>query len=133
MVISGLHDSIGLYQDYGAAEQQSARAWLEAFRIGDLADELFHRLSYGQQRIVLLARAMVSHPPVLVLDEPCTGLDDYNREWFLNLVDHIVANSATHILYVSHLRDELPRCINRELEFRPRGDGLYDLQERQPD
>jgi molybdate transport system ATP-binding protein len=79
--------------------------------------------------MVLLARAMVTLPPILVLDEPCTGLDDFNREWILRMVDFIVANSTTHVLFVSHLRDELPSCINRQLLFRPRHDGLYRLQD----
>lgn len=127
VVISGFYDSIGLYDAYGASEQSAAQEWLDVLLIGQLGEQLFHKLSFGQQRAVLLARAMVSYPPMLVLDEPCTGLDDYHRDWILNMVDHIVANSDSHILFVSHLRDELPSCINHELEFRRRDDDLYQL------
>lgn len=129
VVISGFYHSVGLYRDAGASEQKTALAWLQTLGLGHLARQSFSTLSYGQQRLVLLARAMVTYPPILVLDEPCTGLDDYNRDCLLQLVDFIAANSSTHILYVSHLADEVPKCINRELEFRPHGDGLYRLLE----
>ncbi len=127
VVISGFYHSVGLYRDAGASEGKTALAWLHALHLDDLANQPFATLSYGQQRLVLVARAMVTRPPILVLDEPCTGLDDYNRDCVLQLLDFIAANSTTQILYVSHLADETPSCINRVLEFRPHRDGLYRL------
>lgn len=129
VVISGFYDSIGLYQNYAASERKAALEWLDALQIADTATQRFHTLSYGQQRMVLLARAMVTYPPILILDEACTGLDDYNRQWVLRMVDHIAGHSSTQLIYVSHLSDELPSCINRELVFRARGDGSYQLEE----
>jgi molybdate transport system ATP-binding protein len=127
VVVSGFYHSVGLYRDAGASERRAALAWLQALHLDDRATQAFSTLSYGQQRLVLVARAMVTHPPILVLDEPCTGLDDYNRVCVLRLLDFIAANSSTQILYVSHLAAEIPSCVNRVLEFRPHHDGLYRL------
>jgi molybdate transport system ATP-binding protein len=129
VVISGFYDSIGLYQDYAANERKAALDWLDALQVADTATQRFHTLSYGQQRMALLARAMVTYPPILILDEACTGLDDYNREWVLRMVDHIAAYSNTQLIYVSHLSDEIPSCINRELVFQARDDGSYRLEQ----
>jgi molybdate transport system ATP-binding protein len=129
VVISGFYDSIGLYQDYAANERKAALDWLDALQVADTATQRFHTLSYGQQRMALLARAMVTYQPILILDEACTGLDDYNREWVLRMVDHIAAYSNTQLIYVSHLSDEIPSCINRELVFQARDDGSYRLEQ----
>jgi molybdate transport system ATP-binding protein len=130
VVISGFYHSVGLYRSFGVHERQAAMDWLHALQLQHLAMQHFATLSYGQQRMVLLARAMVTYPPILVLDEPCTGLDDYNRQWLLRMVDFIAANSNTQVMFVSHLADEVPTCINREMEFIPRKDGLYQLVAR---
>ncbi|MEH6549007.1 MAG: ATP-binding cassette domain-containing protein [Pseudomonadales bacterium] len=128
-VVSGFYDSVGLYREYGGCEAKTARAWMRALGISELEKKLFNRLSYGQQRMILLARAMVKYPPVLILDEACTGLDEYNRDVFLRMVNVIAQQTNTQILFVSHLPGEIPACINRELVFSPRPDGLYNLIE----
>jgi molybdate transport system ATP-binding protein len=127
VVISGLYDTIGLYQRYGGCEEKTAREWLAALALGHLAATLFRKLSYGQQRMVLLARAMAKYPPVLVLDEPCTGLDEYNRQLFLRTLDLIAQHTDTTLVFVSHLPGEIPACIQQELVFEPDGSGLYRL------
>lgn len=127
VVISGFYDSIGLYDDYGGCEDQTAREWMAALDIARFAATPYSKLSFGQQRMVLLARAMVKFPPLLVLDEPCTGLDDYYRRLFLRTVDQIARQTQTHLLFVTHLPGELPACINQELEFRLQPDGRYRL------
>lgn len=66
------------------------------------ANEPFNQLSHGDQRLVLIARAMVKHPTLLILDEPCLGLDDMNRQLVLALIEKICANSETTVLYVTH-------------------------------
>ena len=92
-----------------------------------LQKTLYKKLSYGQQRMILLARAMVKYPPILILDEPCTGLDEYHRQLFLRTLDFIAANSDTQLIFISHLPGEIPSCINQELVFKPRPKGLYEL------
>mgnify|MGYP006114964611 CR=1 FL=1 len=127
VVISGFFDSIGLYSKYGVCEEKTARAWMKTLAIVDLQKTLYKKLSYGQQRMILLARAMVKYPPILILDEPCTGLDEYHRQLFLRTLDFIAANSDTQLIFISHLPGEIPACINQELVFKPRPQGLYEL------
>ncbi len=117
VVVSGFFDSVGLYDDSGASEQQAARDWLAALNLLPLAGELYHELSFGEQRVVLLARAMVKQPAILILDEPCVGLDDAWRQLVLDVVDHIAATTPTQILFVSHDPADAPRCINQWLDF----------------
>jgi molybdate transport system ATP-binding protein len=127
VVISGFYDSIGLYAKYGAVEEKTAKAWMKALDIFNLQKTLYKKLSYGQQRMILLARAMVKYPPILILDEPCTGLDEYHRKLFLRTLDFIAAHSDTQLIFISHLPGEIPSCINQELVFKPRAEGLYQL------
>ena len=117
VVISGFFDSVGLYDDSGASERSCAMTWLKALNIEALATEYYDSISFGQQRLVLLARAMVKHPNILILDEPCVGLDDAHREIILALADLIAATTNTHILYVSHTHGERPHCINQCIRF----------------
>ena len=123
VVVSGFFDSVGLYQDSGASQADAAMKWLAALGIQGLAREYYHTLSFGQQRLVLLARAMVKQPDVLVLDEPCVGLDDHFRRLILAVVDRIAATTATQIIYVSHTEGEAPGCINQHLRFVPAPQG----------
>lgn len=117
VVVSGFFDSVGLYDDYGASEIACARSWLELAGITDLSRRYYHQLSFGEQRLVLLARAMVKSPLILILDEPCVGLDDYHRRHFLDILDLIAKGGRTHIIYVSHDDEDMPSCINRRLSF----------------
>lgn len=117
VVVSGFFDSLGLYDDSGASEARCAREWLALFGLLALDREYYHTLSFGQQRLVLLARAMVKQPLILVLDEPCTGLDDYHCELLLRMVDFIAAQGRTQILFVSHSADDVPGCITTKLRF----------------
>ncbi len=117
VVLSGLQDSVGLYADTGGQQQEVAEQWLSIVGASKLAQNKFDSLSYGQQKMVLIARAMVKQPALLVLDEPCIGLDQENRKRVLRLVDEIATNSRTHLLFVSHVADERPACINQQLQF----------------
>lgn len=72
-------------------------------------------MSYGDQRLLLIARAMVKHPPLLILDEPCLGLDDMNRELVLALIEKICADSETSVLYVNHHPEDKIKGIDNFL------------------
>jgi molybdate transport system ATP-binding protein len=126
VVVSGFFDSIGLYQKADPQQIALAREWLGLLEINDIEKRYFNELSYGEQRMILLARAMVKHPLLLVLDEPCQGLDSSNRQAVLDLVDYIAFNSKTQILYVSHCHEEDLQCINRKLTFSKSENGLFD-------
>ncbi len=117
VVVSGFFDSIGLYDDWGDSQRQIALDWLAALGLTDIAGSRFDELSFGLQRMVLLARAMVKSPAILILDEPTLGLDSHHRQLILRAIDHIAANSDTQILFVSHSAGETPACINQLLRF----------------
>lgn len=117
VVVSGFFDSVGLYDSSGSREVELAKNWLTALGVAGLEKHFYHEVSFGQQRLVLLARAMVKFPKILVLDEPCVGLDDYHRALLLGFLDKIAAQSDTNIIYVSHVKDEKPNCINQRLSF----------------
>ncbi|MFV0476866.1 MAG: ATP-binding cassette domain-containing protein [Parahaliea sp.] len=117
VVVSGFFDSIGLYDNWADPQKQSALAWLHALGLGNLSKERFDTLSFGLQRMVLLARAMVKSPAILILDEPTLGLDSFHRALILRAIDHIAKYSDTRILFVSHSAGEVPACINQFLTF----------------
>lgn len=116
-VISGFFDSIGVYDNYTRKQQEIALQWLQMLHLEKQANLPFRSLSYGEQRLVLLARAMVKQPNLLILDEPCQGLDDVNREMVLKLIDHLGKTGRSQILYVTHHpEDDIP-CVTRSMEL----------------
>lgn len=117
-IISGFYDSIGIYQQYTDEQKNIANQWLELLGMKDRADEPFNQLSFGDQRLILIARAMVKHPPLLILDEPCLGLDDLNRQLVLALIEKICANSETTVLYVNHRTEDNIQGIKQHLAMR---------------
>jgi len=125
VVISGFFDSIGVYSQYTPRQQEIAMEWLEMLHMDRRKNDPFRDLSYGEQRLVLLARAMVKQPDLLILDEPCQGLDDVNREMVLKLVDHLGRTGSTQILYVTHHpEDDIP-CITNSMELVPAEGGGF--------
>ena len=106
VVCSGFFDSIGLYDTPTEPQIRLGREWLRAMDMTDHAETPFQSLSYGEQRLVLIARAMVKSPLLLVLDEPTQGLDELNRERILGFMSAIEARRHSTLLFVSHRQDE---------------------------
>jgi molybdate transport system ATP-binding protein len=77
--------------------------------------------------MLLLARSLVKMPPILILDEPCQGLDRINRRRILDAIDVIGEHSATTIIYVTHYPEEIPGCMTRMLLFERQADGGYSV------
>ena len=102
VILSGFYDSIGLYQSASDGQYQIAQQWLTLLGMDQRADAPFQQLSFGDQRMLLIARAMVKHPPLLILDEPCLGLDDLNRQLVLALIEKVCAETRTAVVYVNH-------------------------------
>ena len=125
VVASGLYDSVGLYKTCSGKDKKIAMDWLKVMGLEDIATHFFNQISFGQQRLAMLARAMVKSPLVLILDEPCIGLDRPHRELILALTDKIAERGDCHILYVSHSANEMPRCINQQLTLVPHPSGGY--------
>ncbi|MDT7827728.1 ATP-binding cassette domain-containing protein [Pricia sp. S334] len=117
MLISGLNDSIGLYIRPTEVQLRTAEQWLQLIDLWHVKDALYHDLSMGQKRLVMCARAMIKHPPLLIFDEPTAGLDDASAALFVALVNKFAKESQTTIIFVSH---------RKEPDLRP--DHIYHLE-----
>ncbi|MCY1719920.1 ATP-binding cassette domain-containing protein [Prolixibacteraceae bacterium Z1-6] len=105
MVISGLVDSIGLYKKPTELQKQVAGQWIKLIGLAALKHQRFATLSEVQQCMVLIARAMIKHPPLLILDEPAHGLDDTSASLLTSLINKISDEGQTTIIYVSHRKE----------------------------
>jgi len=114
-VLSGLFDSIGLYNQVEEHQKNLAMDWLKQVHLEDKANEPLHKLSYGEQRLVLICRAMIKQPALLILDEPCQGLDDANRQLILGFIELLAQQQNTSLLYVTHHAADLLSCFNQKL------------------
>jgi len=117
VVASGFHETIGLFEPLTALQQKTARHWLKRFEMLESAHKPLFELSLGQQRMVLLARALVKKPKLLILDEPCQGLDRAHRQLFLGTLDKLLRGQTETAIYVTHRPDEIPRSIKRVLRL----------------
>ena len=133
VVVSGFFDTMGLYDDWGDQQKTIAEQWLAALGLEQHSKQSFDTLSFGLQRMVLLARAMVKSPKILLLDEPSLGLDGHHRRLLLDAIDHIAKHCDTQVIYVSHSAGDIPGCINQHLEFVPTENGFQVVcKELQP-
>lgn len=106
VLLSGLFDSIGVYQQPQPSHLARARAWLEWLELGLAPSAAFRELSFGQQRLVLIARAAIKLPPLVVMDEPTSGLDADARARALELVESLCSQQTSTVLMVTHRADE---------------------------
>lgn len=117
VVLSGFYDSIGMYQQATKNQIALAEQWLALMALDKQSARPFQELSFGDQRLVLLARAMVKHPALLILDEPCNGLDDINRLKVLALIDLLAREGSTTLLYVNHHQEDVIPSIKQHLSM----------------
>lgn len=115
IVASGLHDSVGLYKRPHPEQMAACEWWMDIFGIADLKDRNFLQLSSGEQRLVLLARAFVKDPELLILDEPLHGLDLYNRRLVKDVIEAFCRRKDKTLIMVTHYQEELPACITHSL------------------
>lgn len=115
IVASGLKDTVGLYVRANEQEKEQCRWWMRMFGLEGLEDRSFLRMSSGEQRLVLLARAFVKSPELLILDEPLHGLDNENRRRVKDIIEAYCQLPGKTLIFVSHYREEWPRCIDHEL------------------
>ena len=102
MILSGFFDSIGLYTQPTILQKQIAAQWLEVIGMTSLKNKSFLQLSLGQQRVILIVRAVIKHPPLIILDEPLDGLDDHNSVLVTDLINLLIQETNMTIIYVSH-------------------------------
>jgi molybdate transport system ATP-binding protein len=117
VVASGLFDTIGLFRPLTAEQEEKVMLWMKLLGLQDLRMRRLSQLSAGHQRMVLLARALIKNPPMLILDEPCQGLDDEQTAYFRELITVLCEAFDKTLIYVSHYRQELPRCIDKYLRL----------------
>lgn len=117
VVGSGLFDTLGVYKKISAVQKNRIDLCLAVFGISHLSDRMFQQISNGEQRMVLLARALVKNPPLLILDEPCQGLDEEQIHRVKEILNYICSNSQTTLIYVSHYASDIPACVNQHLKL----------------
>ena len=120
VLLSGFFDSIGVYRPVKPYQREIVAEWLEFLHMTSLKNEVFQRLSFGQQRMLLIARALVKRPHLLILDEPCQGLDPMNRALVIRLVERICERDLAQLLYISHDPEDHISCLTHELAFSAR-------------
>lgn len=115
IVASGLKDSIGLYVKPEKQDYEVCRWWMNIFGLSEMEERPFLKLSSGEQRLVLLARAFVKDPELLILDEPLHGLDDSNRRLVKDIIETFCQRRNKTLIMVTHYENELPNCITHRL------------------
>ena len=130
VVVSGLRASVGLDAAASRAEHARANLALAAFGLASRAEAAFGSLSYGQARRALLARASVARPALLLLDEPCAGIDVRTRSQMIADIDHLIA-AGTAVVMSTHHRDEWPTRSTHEIEL-VAGKAMYAGLRRRP-
>lgn len=128
LIISGFRDSIGLYGAPTGVEIAVADKWLALGGFAGRERELFRDLSYGEQRAMLILRSVVKCPPILILDEPCHGLDEEYRAKILHLLELIAEKGTTTMLHVTHDPTERLSCEHHVLELRPGETPMYKIE-----
>ncbi|MGB7769441.1 MAG: ATP-binding cassette domain-containing protein [Verrucomicrobiia bacterium] len=118
VICSGFFNQIGLYEPCTSRQRAAARGWLRRLGLAHRAQQSFGELSLGDQRLVLLARAVVKKPKLLVLDEPCQGLDLAHRRSLLAAVDRVIGQTRAGLIFVTHHAREMPGCISHVLELK---------------
>jgi molybdate transport system ATP-binding protein len=117
IVASGLHDSVGLYRKNTGEQAAACEFWMDIFGVGHLKDVSFLQLSSGEQRLVLLARAFVKDPDLLVLDEPLHGLDMHNRRLAKDVIEAFCHRKGKTLIMVTHYQEDWPSVITHHLSL----------------
>lgn len=116
-IASGLFDTIGLFRKLTSTHKQLVDECIDAFHLKGSESLPLRSMSFGMQRWVLLARAVIKNPPLLILDEPCQGLDEKHRDRFLESIEMLCKQSERTMVYVTHVEEEIPDCITHFLKL----------------
>lgn len=113
-IASGFYDTVGLFQQLPYTKSTQVDELVKYFGLTENKNELLSALPLGKQRLVLLARTIIKNPELLILDEPCQGLDQQQTKHFNQLVDELCSNGMT-LIYVGHFESQLPTCIEKRI------------------
>jgi molybdate transport system ATP-binding protein len=111
VVASGLFDTIGLFRKINEQQRGLVTKWMQLLKIEHLCRKFLSQLSNSEQRLVLLARSLVKNPSLLILDEPCQGLDEEQTALFKSIINEICLTGNKTLIYVSHYVHEIPECV----------------------
>jgi molybdate transport system ATP-binding protein len=113
-VASGFYDSVGLFKQLPYSKSSKVDELVAFFGLTENRNDLLSTLPLGKQRLVLLARTIIKNPELLILDEPCQGLDKQQTQYFNQLVDELCSNGMT-LIYVGHFESALPSCLQKRI------------------
>ena len=117
--MSGKFASIGIYQKYTIAELDEAKQLMASLGAKKLIGKVYQVLSQGEKQLILIARALMAKPELLILDEPCNGLDLFAREDLLSRIKEMKRTAdAPSLLYVTHHTEEILPLLNHVLMIR---------------
>lgn len=125
VVSSGFFGSEGIYQHPSSFQRNLANQWLQLIGLKNLTNEQFDNLPASAQRMVLILRALIKNPPLILLDEPFQGLDPVNIEKLKQLLNLLATNTNVAMIFVSHFEDEIPTSFNLEMRL---NDGKIELK-----
>jgi molybdate transport system ATP-binding protein len=117
-IASGLFDTIGLFRKLNEGQEKLVWEWLQYMGVQPYAYRVMATLPAGLQRLILLARTLIKMPALLVLDEPCQGLDDDQTRFVRALINEYCNRTGAGLIYVSHYIEELPDCIKHHLRLK---------------
>ena len=126
-IASGFFDTIGVYKKLNDQQHNIIHQWLMFLNFSSKSQHNLSTLSTSQQRLALLARALVKNPPLLILDEPCQGLDEQQVKDFIALVDALCNQSNKTLIYVSHYDNEIPACVNKVMLLENNNQKKYSI------
>jgi molybdate transport system ATP-binding protein len=126
-IASGFFDTIGVYKRLSEEQHAIVQQWLSFLTLTARSQFSLSTLSTSQQRLALLARAFVKNPSLLILDEPCQGLDDRQVKDFVALVDALCIQSNKTLIYVSHYENEIPKCVNKVMLLENNSQKQYSI------
>jgi molybdate transport system ATP-binding protein len=117
VIASGLFDTIGLFRSLNTEQEAAVDQWIQLLSLQPIRNRRLAQLSTGEQRMALLARALIKNPPLLILDEPAQGLDEQQTADLRDILTTLCETFGTTLIYVSHYQQELPACIDHWLRL----------------
>lgn len=116
IIVGGKYGTIGHYDAIDPHDQDEVIQLLHLFRCENLLNRTYQTCSQGERQKVLIARALIAKPELLILDEPCTGLDLISREQVLSMIEQIaLQEDGPTLIYVTHHIEEILPCFSHTL------------------